>query len=86
MTKNLDSLNLAPCPKLRGNAADHVARFVLRAVHDPGQQRCCRRFSVRAGNNKVVSSAQKIIFQDFREREIEQFPVQDRFCFRDCRA
>ena len=82
MTKNFDSLKRAPCPKLRGNAADHVTRFVLRDVHDPCQQRRCRCFPVCAGNNEVVSSAQKIIFQDFREREIEQFSVQDRFCFR----
>jgi len=41
-----------------------------------------RCFSVRAGDDEIVFAAQEIILQNFRQRKVKQFPVQDRFHFR----
>ena len=50
------------------DAADHVARIESGLAHDPGQERGRGRLPVRAGNDKIVPAAQKILPQHFRQR------------------
>src|ERR1700709_597161 len=40
-------------------AADHVTRIESGNLHDPGQQRGRGRFSVRAGDYKIVATTEK---------------------------
>src|SRR5438477_4767622 len=68
--------------KILRNPADKITWFASGFFHDPGQQRGGGRFSVRASDHEIVAAAEEIIFQNFREREIEKFPVQDRFYLR----
>ena len=37
---------------------------------------------MRAGDDEIVFAAQEIILQNFRQRKVKKFPVQDRFHFR----
>jgi len=48
--------------KVFRNATDEITGFVPGFLHDPRQQRCRRSFSVRTGDDQIVSSAQKIVF------------------------
>ena len=47
--------------------------------HDPGQYRRGGSLPVGAGHDQIMTAAQKIIFQDFRQREIKKLAVQDGF-------
>ena len=52
-------------------SADEITGFASGLFHDPGQKGRRRGFAVRASDDEIVPAAQKIIFQNLRQREIK---------------
>src|SRR2546430_9502728 len=67
---------LAEIFRQTGNEITGLASGLL---HDPGKQRRSGCFTMRPCNDEVMTAAQKIILQHFRQREVKQFSVQDSF-------
>ena len=64
------------------DAADHVGGIEPGALQDPGEQRGRRRFSVRAGDDEVVFSAQEELLQRLRQREVVELAIEHRLDLR----
>ena len=69
-------------PKIFRDSTDQITRFVPGFLQNPGKQRRRRGLPVCASDDKIVPAAQKMIFQDFRQRHIKEFPVEHGFHFR----
>src|SRR5262249_37001460 len=64
------------------NAADQVTGLTSGLVHNPREQRRRRRFSMSAGDDEIVTTAQEIILQHLWQGHVEQLAVQHRFYLR----
>src|SRR5260370_6620250 len=64
---------IKPCTlsEIFRKSADEITGFASGLFHDPGQQ--CGRgcLAMRASDDKIMTSTQKIIFQEFRQRQIK---------------
>ena len=68
-------------PEIFRQSANEITGIASGFLHNPGKQRRSGCFAVRSRDYEVVTAPQKIIFQNFRQGEVKQFSIQDRFHF-----